>query len=47
MEIRQSHIWQTAPNNGWSGWDSLGGVVPRLDPARQRAYLATDDVFQV
>lgn len=19
------HIWQTSPNNGWSGWDSLGG----------------------
>jgi acylphosphatase len=22
-----SHIWQTAPNNGWSGWASLGGVI--------------------
>ena len=21
------HIWQTAPNNGWSGWHSLGGDV--------------------
>ncbi len=21
------HIWQTAPNNGWSGWESLGGVI--------------------
>jgi len=21
------HIWQTAPNNGWSGWASLGGIV--------------------
>ncbi|NMH96533.1 matrixin family metalloprotease [Pseudonocardia acidicola] len=21
------HIWQTAPNNGWSGWHSLGGVI--------------------
>jgi acylphosphatase len=21
------HIWQTAPNNGWSGWSSLGGVM--------------------
>src|SRR5829696_5762761 len=19
------HNWQTAPNNGWSGWNSLGG----------------------
>jgi len=19
------HIWQTAPNNGWSGWESRGG----------------------
>jgi acylphosphatase len=21
------HIWQTAPNNGWSGWESLGGWI--------------------
>jgi peptidoglycan hydrolase-like protein with peptidoglycan-binding domain len=21
------HIWQTKPNNGWSGWHSLGGVI--------------------
>lgn len=21
------HIWQTAPNNGWSPWASLGGIV--------------------
>ncbi len=21
------HIWQTAPNNGWSGWASLGGIL--------------------
>jgi hypothetical protein len=21
------HIWQTAPNNGWSSWQRLGGVV--------------------
>ena len=21
------HIWQTAPNNGWSGWASLGGSL--------------------
>ncbi|HEX8651392.1 MAG TPA: matrixin family metalloprotease [Pyrinomonadaceae bacterium] len=21
------HIWQTAPNNGWSGWASRGGVM--------------------
>jgi hypothetical protein len=24
------HRWQTAPNNGWSGWNSLGGWVDRL-----------------
>jgi hypothetical protein len=24
------HIWQTAPNNGWSGWASLGGVIDQL-----------------
>ena len=23
------HIWQTAPNNGWSGWASLGGGIVR------------------
>jgi len=21
------HIWQTAPNNSWSNWERLGGVV--------------------
>src|SRR5919202_1377858 len=21
------HIWQTAPNGGWSGWDNLGGGI--------------------
>ena len=21
------HIWQVAPNNGWSGWSSLGGAM--------------------
>jgi acylphosphatase len=21
------HIWETAPNGGWSGWASLGGVI--------------------
>jgi acylphosphatase len=21
------HIWQTAPNNGWSAWASLGGIL--------------------
>lgn len=21
------HIWQTAPNNGWSGWASRGGII--------------------
>jgi acylphosphatase len=26
------HIWQTAPNNGWSGWSSLGGRLTS-DPA--------------
>lgn len=26
------HIWQTAPNNGWSGWHSLGGKLGS-DPA--------------
>ncbi len=21
------HKWQTAPNNGWSGWASMGGWI--------------------
>ncbi|HEU4595812.1 MAG TPA: S8 family serine peptidase, partial [Pyrinomonadaceae bacterium] len=25
------HKWQTAPNNGWSGWQSLGGWIDRLE----------------
>lgn len=28
--VRIWHIWQTAPNNGWSGWASLGGNIPTL-----------------
>ncbi|MBY7125955.1 hypothetical protein ILS93_28305, partial [Bacillus sp. 16GRE42] len=24
------HIWQTAPNNGWSNWGSLGGTITQL-----------------
>lgn len=28
------HIWQTAPNNGWSGWASLGGWVDAIKSAR-------------
>jgi hypothetical protein len=24
------HSWQTAPNNGWSGWASLGGWVDMI-----------------
>ena len=25
------HNWQTAPNNGWSGWGSLGGWIDLLE----------------
>jgi hypothetical protein len=28
------HLWQTAPNNGWSGWASLGGWVDIVSSAR-------------
>ena len=28
------HIWQTAPNNGWSGWASMGGWVDIIKSAR-------------
>ena len=34
------HIWQTAPNSGWSGWAPLGGVItsePAVHPQRRRA----------
>ena len=27
------NIWQTAPNNGWGGWNSLGGWIDRLKVA--------------
>ena len=23
-------VWQTAPNNGWSGWASMGGWIDRM-----------------
>ena len=28
------HNWQTAPNNGWSGWASMGGWIDRLAVGR-------------
>ncbi|MFG2328053.1 S8 family serine peptidase [Streptomyces sp. NPDC048604] len=28
------HMWQTAPNNGWSGWQSLGGWIDMISTAR-------------
>jgi subtilisin family serine protease len=28
------HIWQTAPNNGWSDWASLGGWIDTIASAR-------------
>jgi C1A family cysteine protease/acylphosphatase len=28
------HLWQTAPNNGWSGWASLGGGVKQISAIR-------------
>jgi hypothetical protein len=28
------HKWQTAPNNGWSGWGSMGGWIDRLAVGR-------------
>ena len=28
------HNWQTAPNNGWSGWASMGGWVDIIKSAR-------------
>jgi hypothetical protein len=28
------HLWQTAPNNGWSGWASLGGWVDIIKSGR-------------
>jgi hypothetical protein len=37
------HIWQTAPNNGWSGWASLGGVV--ANPAAVRNKDGRIEIF--
>ena len=34
------HIWQTAPNNGWSGWSSLGG--PSVTIANGAPFLGND-----
>ena len=31
------HIWQTAPNNGWSSWASLGGVITSDVSVQQNA----------
>ena len=28
------HIWQTAPNNGWSNWRSLGGQISEVRTGR-------------
>jgi len=25
-----AHLWQVAPNSGWSGWNSLGGAVTQI-----------------
>ena len=30
------HLWQTAPNNGWSGWGSVGGWVDIIKSARNQ-----------
>jgi hypothetical protein len=30
-------MWQTAPNNGWSGWSSLGGVITTEPSTGQNA----------
>jgi Common central domain of tyrosinase len=33
------HIWQTAPNSGWSGWATLGGVIHGRPVVFQNADL--------
>ena len=38
------HKWQTAPNSGWSGWSSLGGVIT-TDPALGRNRSGRLEVF--
>jgi hypothetical protein len=38
------HIWQAAPNNGWSGWASLGGSLPG-DPVVFQNQDARVEVF--
>ena len=51
------HIWQVAPNNGWSSWSSLGGVIDllavgrnqdgRLEPLVRGTDLALWHIWQV
>jgi hypothetical protein len=31
------HSWQTAPSNGWSGWDSLGGIIEQVAVGKNSA----------
>ena len=38
------HIWQTAPNNGWSGWATMGGVITS-DPVVGRNQDGRLEVF--
>ncbi|WP_181150204.1 hypothetical protein [Photorhabdus hindustanensis] len=37
------HIWQTAPNSGWSGWQSLGHTITS-NPA---VYINADGRLEV
>jgi C1A family cysteine protease len=42
------HMWQTAPNNGWSGWASLGGwidapVITRNTDGRLEVFVIGSD----
>ena len=36
------HMWQTAPNNGWTGWSSLGGWIDDAGRRAERGWPAGD-----
>ena len=39
------HIWQTAPNSGWSSWASLGGSHHHRADLRARTHDGRLEVF--
>ncbi len=40
------HIWQTAPDSGWSNWESLGGVISIAEPG-VKTYQDSSNRIQI